>query len=193
VTSVSTRERILEAASTEFAERGFAGATTRGIATRAGVNEVTLFRHFGNKQELFAAVLGRGAQARALIQKTVEALYELPPREALFQAGLQQLVGLEQNLPWLRLQIIEPGTGPTGMKVPGFRYRSTIAGYIREWQRRGVLRADLDPDIAGESFAVGIFGFVLANKVVFPSDSPPTREAFVRQFVDIFLTGMENH
>lgn len=42
-------EQILEAALVVIAERGFGGATTRQIASAAGVNEVTLFRRFGNK------------------------------------------------------------------------------------------------------------------------------------------------
>ena len=36
-----------------FAEKGFDGTTTRSIAKRAGVNEVTIFRTFGNKEALF--------------------------------------------------------------------------------------------------------------------------------------------
>lgn len=51
-----------------FAERGFEAATTREIATRAGVNEVTLFRRFGTKTELvrasLEAVLGASPLAR---------------------------------------------------------------------------------------------------------------------------------
>ena len=43
------RDRILEAAALVYAETGFRGATTRRIAERAGVNEITLFRHFGSK------------------------------------------------------------------------------------------------------------------------------------------------
>lgn len=51
-----------------FAERGFDSATTREIAARAGVNEVTLFRRFGTKTELvrasLEAVLGASPLAR---------------------------------------------------------------------------------------------------------------------------------
>ena len=54
-----TRQRILQAAAQVFAEKGYARATTRALAAAAGVNEVTLFRHFGNKQNLFAAVIER--------------------------------------------------------------------------------------------------------------------------------------
>ena len=54
-----TRESLLNAALDIFSEKGFNGATTRSIAERAGVNEVTLFRHFGNKDSLFDAVIER--------------------------------------------------------------------------------------------------------------------------------------
>jgi len=50
---------MLTAAREIFAERGYAGATTKQIAERAEVGEVLLFRHFGNKAGLFdEAVLG---------------------------------------------------------------------------------------------------------------------------------------
>lgn len=51
------RESLLKAALKLFAEHGSRGATTRRIAQEAGVNEVTLFRHFPNKQTLLHAAL----------------------------------------------------------------------------------------------------------------------------------------
>ncbi|WES63050.1 helix-turn-helix domain containing protein [Microbacter sp. GSS18] len=47
-----TREALLTAALELFAERGYAGATTAAIAERAGVSEMTLFRHFPTKDAL---------------------------------------------------------------------------------------------------------------------------------------------
>lgn len=47
-----SRDRIVRAAARVFSEAGYRGATTRRIAAAAGVNEVTLFRHFGSKDEL---------------------------------------------------------------------------------------------------------------------------------------------
>src|SRR5438132_9595373 len=55
-----TRERLLNAAARTFARDGLRGATTREIAREAGVNEVTLFRHFKSKEQLLRAVLQRG-------------------------------------------------------------------------------------------------------------------------------------
>lgn len=46
------RTKLLEVAARIFAQSGYRGTTTRGVAQEAGVNEVTLFRHFGSKDAL---------------------------------------------------------------------------------------------------------------------------------------------
>jgi AcrR family transcriptional regulator len=53
------REEILEAALHEFAEHGYHGGSTEGIARRAGISQPYVFRLFGTKQELFKAVVAR--------------------------------------------------------------------------------------------------------------------------------------
>jgi len=50
-----TRERILVATREVIGRKGKRGATTREIADVAGVNEATLFRHFGTKESLLVA------------------------------------------------------------------------------------------------------------------------------------------
>jgi len=52
-----TRSRILAATRALYALRGSRGTTTREVAARAHVNEATLFRHFGTKGQLLAAML----------------------------------------------------------------------------------------------------------------------------------------
>lgn len=51
------RELLLAAAHDEFDEHGYARASTRAIAERAGVAEPLLFRHFGSKAGLFNEVV----------------------------------------------------------------------------------------------------------------------------------------
>ena len=57
--SLDTRERLLEAALAVFAEHGFAGATTREIARRAGVALAALPYHFTTKDALWRAAADR--------------------------------------------------------------------------------------------------------------------------------------
>lgn len=65
-----TEDRIIEAAARLFARHGFKAATTREIAQLADLNEVTLFRYFLHKSDLFLAAvessLGRVRLGREL-------------------------------------------------------------------------------------------------------------------------------
>ena len=52
-----TREDILTAAREAFAERGYDGATVRGVAHQAGVDPALVYHYFGSKQQLFVAAM----------------------------------------------------------------------------------------------------------------------------------------
>lgn len=58
---ISTEDKIIEAAIELVYEKGYKGATTRAIAQRANVNEVTIFRHFGNKKGIVEAAIQKYA------------------------------------------------------------------------------------------------------------------------------------
>jgi AcrR family transcriptional regulator len=77
---LGARDRLLDAARKVFAHYGSAGATTRRIAEEAGVNEVTVFRHFGSKE----ALLEEAARAHA----TGEHAVPLPERPQKPEAEL---------------------------------------------------------------------------------------------------------
>lgn len=57
LTSPQRREQIVTAARTVFVESGQAGARIRDIATKAGVNEALVYKHFKSKDELFEAAV----------------------------------------------------------------------------------------------------------------------------------------
>src|SRR5215471_7805790 len=77
----SVRQRILSAAFAAFKERGYAGTSTREIATRARVSKRALYALVGNKQEMLAA----GISERAQRLKAPADLPELRDRETLAQ------------------------------------------------------------------------------------------------------------
>jgi AcrR family transcriptional regulator len=60
----SLRDRLVEAATAEFATFGYAGTTLDGIAIRAGVTKGGVYFHFRGKEELFFAVLDHWRKAR---------------------------------------------------------------------------------------------------------------------------------
>lgn len=56
-----TRERILEAATELFAQKGYAGTGVDQLAARSGIAKTAIYYHFGNKAGLLAAALERAA------------------------------------------------------------------------------------------------------------------------------------
>jgi AcrR family transcriptional regulator len=69
--SAATKELLLAAATAEFADHGLAGARIDRIAERAGANKRLLYVYFGDKEQLFEAVLqqqiGRLAEETPLV------------------------------------------------------------------------------------------------------------------------------
>jgi AcrR family transcriptional regulator len=76
-----TRNKILAAALKLFSERGFHATTTRIIAKYAGVNEVTLFRLFKTKLQLFSEILEHIKQV-GFDPKRLDEI-DLPPAAAI--------------------------------------------------------------------------------------------------------------
>ncbi|WP_223067067.1 TetR/AcrR family transcriptional regulator [Paenibacillus caui] len=70
----NTSDRLLLAAIDLMAEKGYDGTTTKEIALAAGVNEVTLFRHFGTKQKLLEAAFNRYHYAEEMTKLFNESL-----------------------------------------------------------------------------------------------------------------------
>ncbi len=66
-----TRQRVLEAATEEFAEKGLSGARVDEIARRSGANKRMMYHYFGNKEDLYVAVM------EAAYKKKLEAEIEL--------------------------------------------------------------------------------------------------------------------
>jgi AcrR family transcriptional regulator len=70
------RAAILEAARVTFAERGYARATIREIARRAGVANGLVLRHFGSKENLFMAAVPGPQDLGDLVQGDPQTLPE---------------------------------------------------------------------------------------------------------------------
>jgi AcrR family transcriptional regulator len=82
------RERIIETARDLFRKHGFRGVGVDAIAEAAGTNKMTLYRHFGSKDDLIAACLLEVAQEAETMWDDFAAEYPNDP-----QAQLQAWVG----------------------------------------------------------------------------------------------------
>src|SRR5271165_3697185 len=77
-----SRAAILQAAATEFAEHGIAGARTDAIARAAKVNKALLYYYFQDKETLYGAVLDHAFTGmRASVFRVLDS--DLPPREKI--------------------------------------------------------------------------------------------------------------
>lgn len=86
-TAEQRREAILLEAHVEFADMGFAGASTDTIARRAGISQPYLFRLFGTKKDLFIASVERSqAQTFGMFRRAAEGLSGEAALQAMGQA-----------------------------------------------------------------------------------------------------------
>ncbi len=74
------RERLLQAAAAEFAQRGYAGASSDSISRRAAMSKATFYEHFTNKEECIVALFDTAALAIA--RTMTEAARGAGPRDA---------------------------------------------------------------------------------------------------------------
>jgi AcrR family transcriptional regulator len=183
---MDTRERILNAAVRVFAEHGTRGATTRRIAATAEVNEVTLFRQFGGKDELLREALAWAAE-RVMIH-ALPAEPEDPRAElgAWCDVHLQGLYGARMLL---RTSIAEhdvnPGTGAPGCEVPT-RVAQELEGYVGRLAARGLARRDVEP-AAATALLMGAILTDAMTRDIMPARYPFPLAGAAARYVDLFL------
>lgn len=79
-----THDRLLEAGRTVLTRRGFLAATVEEIAAEAGYTRGAVYKHFGGKEGLWAAVMA--AQAEAHLRLLDEALAKAADQRGLVRA-----------------------------------------------------------------------------------------------------------
>ena len=185
-----TRKRILQAAAQVFAEKGYARATTRALAAAAGVNEVTLFRHFGNKQNLFAAVIDE--YAASALTAALEAQLTGEYHQDLLTMGGHVMQLLFERRDAVRLMLCEaahfPGVREVMAQNPR-QLRQALARYLQQQMEQGRVRR-AHPEAMAQAFWGMFFAYAISLGILAEPVSPElSLEELVAQFVDIFVNG----
>lgn len=142
------REQLLDAAVEAFAEHGFRGASTAGIAARLGVSEPTLFRHFPSKRALYLAAIDRSADQMIARWRAIAAGCATP-LEALLEVGRWYFAELQRDSRHLVLRFRSYGeaTDPAVGERVRARFREVFA-FVEELHERargeGYIAADTD-------------------------------------------------
>jgi AcrR family transcriptional regulator len=150
-TSSGTIERILLAARTEFAERGFDGARLESAARLAGVTKQLVYHYFKSKEELYAVVLeGIAQDMHAMIDD--DSYESLPPEDgvALFAS---RIIDAYIEHPYLAPMTLDQGLHRGEHVSRRSAYVPTVRCFVAEriepmlarGAAGGVFRADVDP------------------------------------------------
>ena len=190
-----TGQRILQAAAQVFSEQGYTAATTRAIAAAAGVNEVTLFRHFGSKKNLLMAMINRFSALPGL-EATFENQLTGNYRQDLLRIASQFLAMMSRNRKAILMMLCEAQRLPEVREVIAqtpSQQRQMLGKYLRQQIERGVVRDLPDPELAAQMFFGIFFDYSISQSLLSDTSAaqiPP--EAVVAQLVDIFVRGTIN-
>jgi len=165
----TTRQRLLEGAARVFARDGIAGSTTREIAREAGVNEVTLFRHFQTKDRLIAAVVSENFGTAAIEARQLPVTPSIDLRADLTAHARRYEQLLKENLPLIRTMIGEihhHADHEQQVSKAIFRpLREALVAQLQEAKAKRRLIAPADPEILADLFSSMIFTGVLRRNL----------------------------
>lgn len=185
---MNVRDQLLEAAARVYAEAGYRGATTRRIALEAGVNEITLFRHFGSKDALIREAIARRPQEsvvalpgspadplRELCEFARAHLNEMRARRAL----IRTCMGEFEEHP----EIIAPENAPVTQAA------KALAGYLARLREAGLATARFDESVAATMLMGVLFADAMGRDIMRDMFSNHPEEA-LREYLRIFLRGL---
>lgn len=188
-TGMDIRQRLLEAAAKLYAEAGYRGATTRRIAQEAGVNELTLFRHFGSKAELLHTAIGScqaGTVDLGLPPDPVD-----PVREVA-EWATRRLANIRDHSALIRTALGEVEEHPDLIRPsehPMACSGELLGIYLAKLRTLGMTRADFDPRAAATMFLSALFVDALMRDVM-PSLFGQDPEQDLAEYVRTFLRGI---
>jgi len=190
----STKARLIEAALDLFAERGVTETTTKAVAERAQVNEVTLFRNFGNKYRLLLAVIEDSAVFAKLVHALVKQANDKNDVASFLAEYAQESLRTLNKAPDLVSSIVgEAGNFPVENRIALGKGLSEANRYVAAYLEQAIARENLATDFTPEQI-VNLFNFLLIGYFVVESSTEgytywEDHENFLESLVSLFLQG----
>jgi AcrR family transcriptional regulator len=191
-TEAETRTRILQAAETLFAKRGFEGTTTRDLAQAVGVAEGTLFRHFPTKKAILTEVVTQG-WVEVLTDLLTE-LSEMGSYKAVSQVIHNRMLNLHKNAARMKVCFIEAQFHPDlrdRIQSEIITKMTDVAeAFFQTAMDRGVYRK-MNPKVVAQVF-LGMFAIAgfSDNTILEPGASLHSMQEMAEGLADIFLNGV---
>lgn len=187
---------IIDAATSVFVERGFAGTTMDDVAAAARASKQTLYQRFGDKVGLFEAVIeSRIADAEAGTHTDLDALHDTDDLENDLRRFARQHLRdvLQPHLLHIRRVVIAEADRFPALAQKWFergpeRAHDTLADLFRHLTERGILQAE-QPRAAAEHFNWLVLSIPLHRSLYQPLVRPADDEidAIADEAVRIFL------
>ena len=191
------KERILRAATREFARAGLGGARVDRIAERAGANKRMLYYYFGSKEGLFLAVMEASYASIRNAERALD-LADLAPRRAMrrlveftwdYYLKHPEFMTLLNSENLHRARHVKRSKSIVAMHSP---FVDMIGGVLKRGMRGGEFRAGVDPVQLYISIA-GLGYFYLSNRhtlsTIFERDllAPDHKAARLRHMTELVL------
>jgi AcrR family transcriptional regulator len=192
--SAERRAAIVEAAIHLFAEKGFRGTTTRGLAAALGVSGPVLYRHFKTKRDLYSAIIEVKAQQGDRQGAGLPLLGAAGDDRAFFQClGNLILERYEDDPDFMRLLLFSALEGHELADLFFERqvqdFFQLIATYIQRRIDEGRFRP-VDAEIAAYGFN-GMVSHCGLTRLLFGKHiAQRSRAEVVEEMVEIFLRGI---
>jgi len=196
-----SKGKIIEAATTEFAQYGLAGARIDRIAESAGINKAMIYYHFHSKENLYQAIIDQ--QISSMAEKLAEHFADgVSLEEALRLASEQYHNLLAPNSHFRAIFLHEIAAGAGHLKQALLRIVTqrglprTIFGMLEDGKRERRFR-DVDSRQVMLAFIGMNFFYLLAAPVANMIWEIDNEEEFRQKrpaaLVDLFLHGVEKH
>ena len=188
----TTKDRIIETAIELVDEKGYKGATTRAIAEKAGVNEVTLFRHFGNKKGILDAAIDRYSFFDTISGTMQEKIvWDLETDLRMLSRQYQDIVSSKRRM--ILISLREEGTFPEldeAIKKLPVSYRDILADYFRKMIEKGKM-PEKDPETAATNFLFLNFGYFFMKDRLPAKGGKITTEVFTDDYITMFIDSLK--
>ncbi len=175
---MTTKEKVLNAAYRCFSKKGYFGTTTREIAHSAGVSEVTLFRLFGSKKELFREVLLNYSVIPDIRSISVP---EGSGREVLEEIGRKIYSSLREKKEFLKILLSEVTGLTEEMQEVYSHFTQTLEALLENVFSSLLSLPEVEIPLKVKVFGSALFGFFISEEI-FQGREPPQHE--VNAFIE---------
>jgi len=176
--AAATRQRILDAAMKEFADKGLDAARIEDIADKAGANRRMAYYYFGSKEGLYLAALEASYFQLVEVEEAidVEAMDPIDAIEAMVAAKFEHYVKYPHYIEFVKMEnLYQARHLKTSRRIAELRAPliSIIKRVLQRGEALGVLRKGVDAlDLYLSICALGFF--VFSNRhtldVIFDTD-----------------------